>query len=70
MSSSERVSPFTFLHRSFLISSRAGSLARETVYLNHPALISDPQAEGVKKRVFKQEMSPGTSHSDIAYGTK
>ena len=67
MSSRERVSPFSFLHRSLPISLRAGSLARETVYLNHPALFSDPHTEGMKKRVFKQERSSGSSHSDIAY---
>ena len=66
MSSTERVSPFSFLHCSLPISLRAGSLARETVYLNHPALFSQPHMEGIKKRVFKQDRSPGVLHTDIA----
>ena len=70
MSSSEIVSPFSFLHRNLPILLRAGNLSRETVYLNHPALFSDPHAEGMKKLVYKQERSPGTSHSDIACNRK
>ena len=70
MSSTESVSPFSFLHRNLPTSLRAGSLASETVYVNHPELLSQPHTEGMKKRVFKQERSPGVLHKDIACNRK